>query len=230
MIDLEIPFSMIVAGPSGCGKSTFVEKLVLNFVKRNTFKHIHWYNSDARALSDNLKKINIIEIHTEIPYTFETIEDNSLIILDDMMLEAYNKAVCGLFVKKSHHHNISVILISQNVFHQSKLSRDISLNSKYLVLFKNPRDKSQMLPLARQIYPENPMELYRVYKEVTSIPHGYLLFDLTQSANDIIRFRTDIFNDQFSTCYSPVELLDKNIHKNETINGTETYAVCVKKF
>lgn len=199
-------------------------------LKETLLKHIHWYNSDARALSDNLKKINIIEIHTEIPYTFETIEDNSLIILDDMMLEAYNKAVCGLFVKKSHHHNISVILISQNVFHQSKLSRDISLNSKYLVLFKNPRDKSQMLPLARQIYPENPMELYRVYKEVTSIPHGYLLFDLTQSANDIIRFRTDIFNDQFSTCYSPVEFLDKNIHKNETINGTETYAVCVKKF
>lgn len=230
MIDIEIPFSMIVAGPSGCGKSTFVEKLVLNFVKRKTFKHIHWYNNDSRALSNNLKNLNMIEIHTEIPNTFETIEDNSLIILDDMMLEAYNKAVCGLFVRKSHHHNISVILISQNVFHQSKLSRDISLNSKYLVFFKNPRDKSQMLPLARQIYPENPMELYRVYKEVTSIPHGYLLFDLTQSANDIIRFRTDIFNDQFSTCYSPVELLEKNICKNETINGAETYAICIKKF
>lgn len=230
MINLEIPFSMIVAGPSGCGKSTFIEKLVYKFIQEKTFKHIHWYNNDIKAISKELQSSRLIEIHTETPSSFDHIEDDSLIILDDMMLEAYNKAVCGLFVRKSHHHNISVILISQNVFHQSKLARDISLNSKYLVFFKNPRDKSQMLPLARQIYPENPMELYRVYKEVTSIPHGYLLFDLTQSTNDILRFRTDIFNDKFATCFSPAQLLESYICENETIEGTKTYALCIKKF
>lgn len=230
MIDLEIPFSMIVAGPSGCGKSTFIEKLVCLFLKRNTFKHIHWYNNDARAIPKQIQSINLVEVHNEIPQSFGHIEDNSLIILDDMMLEAYNKAVCGLFVRKSHHHNISVILTSQNVFHQNKLSRDISLNSKYLVFFKNPRDKSQMLPLSRQIFPENPMELYRVYKEVSAMPHGYLLFDLTQSTPDILRFRTDIFNDQFSTCYSPSHLLDQYQSDHETFEGAKTYATCVKKF
>lgn len=230
MIDIELPFSMIVAGPSGCGKSTFVEKLVHNLIKKKLFRHVHWYNNDPRAISKEMKTLNIIEIHTELPNSFDDIESDSLIILDDLMLEAFNKPVCGLFVRKSHHHNISVILISQNVFHQTKLSRDISLNSKYLVFFKNPRDKSQMLPLARQIYPESPMELFRVYKEATSIPYGYLLFDLTQSVNDIIRFRTDIFNDIYTTCYSPVHLLQKIICENEEIDGSKTYALCVKKF
>ncbi len=226
MIDLEIPFSMIVAGPSGCGKSTFIEKLIRKFIELKTFKHIHWYNNDIRAIPKELQS-TLVEIHTEVPNTFDHIEDDSLIILDDLMLEAYNKAVCGLFVRKSHHHKISVILTSQNVFHQTKLSRDISLNSKYLVFFKNPRDKSQMLPLARQIYPENPMELYRVYKEVTSVPHGYLLFDLTQRINDILRFRTDIFNNKFSTCYSPSHLLESC--DNESFEGAKTYALCIEK-
>ena len=221
---------MIVAGPSGCGKSSFVERLVNKFIIEKTFKHIHWYNNDIRAIPKELQSSGLIEVHTEIPNTFDQIEDDSLIILDDLMLEAFNKAVCGLFVRKSHHHNISVILTSQNVFHQTKLSRDISLNSKYLVFFKNPRDKSQMLPLARQIYPENPMELYRVYKDVTQLPHGYLLFDLTQSTNDILRFRTDIFNNNYSTCFSPTHLLDSLDCNNEEIEGTKTYALCIKKF
>ena len=48
---------------------------------------------------------------------------------------------------------ISVIYIVQNLFHQGKGSRSISLNSHYLLLFKNPRDKLQILTLAKQMYP-----------------------------------------------------------------------------
>ena len=47
----------------------------------------------------------------------------------------------------------AVICIVQNLFHQGKGNRSISLNSHYLVLFKNPRDKLQILTLAKQMYP-----------------------------------------------------------------------------
>lgn len=87
-----------------------------------------------------------------------------------------------------------------------------------------------MLPLARQIYPENPMELYRVYKKETSRPHGYLFFDLTQSTHDILRIRTDILNDQFSTCYSPIHLLEQYKSNYEALGGAKTYTLCIKKF
>ena len=52
-----------------------------------------------------------------------------------------DKRIVNLFTRDSHHHNLSVIYIVQNLFHQGKGSRSISLNSYYLVLFKNPRDK-----------------------------------------------------------------------------------------
>ena len=59
--------------------------------------------------------------------------DPSLIVLDDLLNEIYTKHVCDLFTKVSHHRNISVLLLTQNIFHQGTNCRDISLNAKYLV-------------------------------------------------------------------------------------------------
>jgi len=95
-------------------------------------------------------------------------------------MEAFNKNVCELFTKGSHHRNLSVTVVTQNIFNKSSHTRDISLNTKYIVAFKNPRDKLKFQCLARQIYAENP------YKEVTEQPHGYLLNDLTQGINDLL--------------------------------------------
>jgi hypothetical protein len=67
--------------------------------------------------------------------------------------------VCDLFTKGSHHRNISVILITQNIFHQAKHCQDISLNAKYLVILKNVRDRSQFSHLA-QVYPKQSVDLY----------------------------------------------------------------------
>lgn len=145
------------------------------------------------------------------------------------MTSAYTKAVCELFTKGSHHKNISVILITQNVFHQGKYCRDISLNCKYLVLFKNPRDKSQVFPLARQVFPENPSSFVKVYKEATSKPYGYLFLDLTQTTNDVLRFQTDIFNIYYKTCYCPENLIKYECEKNESFEGSQAYTVCLKK-
>ena len=41
----------------------------------------------------------------------------------------------------------------QNLFPQGKSNRSISLNSDYLVLFKDPRDKLQILTPGKQMYP-----------------------------------------------------------------------------
>jgi hypothetical protein len=95
-----------------------------------------------------------------------------LIIIDDLLNEAYSRQVCDLFTNGSHHRNLSVILITQNLFHQGKHCRDISLNANYLVLFKNYGDKKQFLYLARQVYPEHPESLYNAYLDATQQPHG----------------------------------------------------------
>ena len=103
----------------------------------------------------------------------------TLVILDDLMY-ATDRRVSELFTKGSHHRNISVIYIVQNLFHQGKDHRTISLNSHYTVLFKNPRDKSQAIHLGRQMYPEHPMKQVEVYEHTTTTPYGYLFINLKQ--------------------------------------------------
>jgi hypothetical protein len=64
-----------------------------------------------------------------------------------------DKRISDRFTKGSHHRNLSIIYIVQNIFHQGKEMRNISLNAHYIVLFKTPRDKQQIYMLARQINP-----------------------------------------------------------------------------
>lgn len=225
MLSLVTPFTMMIAGPSGCGKTSFVLKLLpcIRGVKK-----VLWCNAEKNAIPvHDLNSDYDVEILKAVPSNFDNV-DNILIVLDDLMTDAYNKTVCELFTKGSHHRQISVILISQNIFHQGKFCRDISLNCKYLVAFNNPRDKSQIYPLARQIFPDNIKEFVRVYKEVASQPYGYLFMDLTQECNDLLRFRTNIFNTLYETCYVPSNLLT-NLERYEAVEGAQTYVTCLKK-
>jgi len=78
----------------------------------------------------------------------------NFIVFDHQMIGAgKDQRIVNLFTRGSHHRNLSVIDIAQTLFHQGKGSRSISLNSHYLVLFKNPCDKLQVLTLAKQMYP-----------------------------------------------------------------------------
>jgi len=97
------------------------------------------------------------------------------VIRDDLLNGVYSKQVCDLFTKGSHHRNICVILISQNLFHQGRYCRDIYLNAIYLVLLKNVRDKNQFMFFARLFNPEDSASLCKAYLDETQRPHGYLL-------------------------------------------------------
>ena len=62
------------------------------------------------------------------------------LIIDDLMRDATNsKDVCELFVEGSHHINISVACILQKSFSERNENRTMSINTQYIVLFKNPR-------------------------------------------------------------------------------------------
>jgi hypothetical protein len=99
-----------------------------------------------------------------------------IVILDDLMAQSgKDKRISDLFTKGSHHRNLSIIYIVQNIFHQGTEMRNISLNAHYIVLFKSPRDKQQISMLARQINPGKVQEFMRSYEDATSRPHGYLV-------------------------------------------------------
>ena len=119
-------------------------------------------------------------------------------------MNSVDSSVTELFTKGSHHRNISVIHIVQNLFHQGKEHRTMSLNCHYMMLFKNPRDASQINFLARQMYPHNAKYLQDVYKDATAKPpYGYLFIDLKQETQENLRLRTNILKSE-QQIYVPI--------------------------
>lgn len=194
------PFSAIVAGPSGCGKTNFVTNFLnqLSYMCNTTFGEIHWYYDKYRPVN-----ITLPVLFKEGLPDFEGSILPRLIIIDDLMRET-NGRIVDLFTKGCHHGNISVIFISQNLFHQGRGQRDISLNAHYIVCFKNPRDKAQIRHLSHQVCPERPLFLQEAFTDATSAPYGYLLLDLKQDTPEDFRFRTNILqSDSVHYVYVP---------------------------
>ena len=72
-----------------------------------------------------------------------------LIVLDDLMEKASNRADVAALFTHGRHENLSIMYLTQNFFHKSKYARDISLNIDYVVLFKNTRDPSMVTHLGQ---------------------------------------------------------------------------------
>jgi len=140
------PVTCILIGPSGSGKSLFcirfLQKLDALCTERDFDGGVMWCYSEKTAIPSSivLPKRNAI-FNEDVLADFDNARGRPwFFILDDLLNEVYSKQVCDLFTKGSHHRNISVFLITQNLFHQGHYCRDISLNAKYLVLLKNVRD------------------------------------------------------------------------------------------
>jgi len=129
-----------------------------------------------------------VRFHEGVPADFNSREKPCLIILDDLLNSAYSKEVCDLFTKGSHHRNISIILITQNLFRQGKCCRDISLNATYIVVLKNVRDREQFSHIARQVLPHDSEGLSDAYLHATKAPYGYVVLDASQDTDNRIRF------------------------------------------
>lgn len=199
---LKHPFTCLLAGPTQSGKSTFAKRMIRHASEliHPTPEEIIWYFSEWQ---DGYTEIKGVTFREGLP-TMEEFADKKrrLIVLDDLMEET-DKRVTALFTKGSHHNNVSIIHIVQNVFSKNKEHRTLSLNSHYMILFKNPRDASQIQHLANQMYPNQTKYVLEAYKDAVSVPHGYLFVDLTQDTPDHLRLKTSIFPGEIQTAYVP---------------------------
>ena len=161
-----------------------------------------------------------IELHEGLPQFSDFTSDNKpkLVILDDLQKESSDNIVADIFTKGSHHWGISVIFVTQNLFHQGQNQRTITLNTSYLVIFKNPRDRSQINHMARQVYPEDPKFLQEAYYDATARPHGYILLDLKQDTHESFRVRTNIFpDDEVNYVYVSKTIRRSSQHQDPTV-------------
>lgn len=205
MFTFKHPFTCIISGPTQCGKTHFTISLLENrsvLIDPEPTKIIWCYGEDQDKIW-NLPSEVILSKGLEGLQEVDRNETN-LVILDDLMNEVgMSQEVAELFTKGSHHRNLSVILIVQNLFNQAKTMRTISLNAHYMNLFKNPRDAGQIRSLASQLFPGKLGYLVDAYKQATSRPHGYLLLDLKQSTPDHLRLLSDILPGEEGYYYVP---------------------------
>jgi len=200
-MELQHPFSMLVAGGRKAGKTEFTKKLLKStheIINPSPERIIWCYSKHQPELYEELITINPnIEYMHGIPTDLDTAFNRSmknLIVLDDMMDEASKDEKVAQLFTRGRHDNLSVIFLTQNLFHKNQ--RSISLNSDYMVIFKNPRDRSQIQHLARQFMPANSKFLTWAYEDATQKPFSYLLLDLTPSIPDKHRVRTNILPEQ----------------------------------
>merc|ERR1712035_110494 len=112
--------------------------------------------------------------------------------MDDMMDGVVGDSkMMKVFTERSHHQNISVIFMTQNIFHPGKTARTISLNTQYMVLFENARDRQQIKTLAKQMYPEKWMSFMDRFRKETAKPYGRMIVDLRPGIAEKDRFLTD---------------------------------------
>ena len=192
------PFNAIVAGPSGSGKTYFVLKFIENanrVIDPPPRKILYCYG----AYQDIFNKLPQVEFHEGLP-GHTALTPRTLVIIDDLMSEA-DQRVTDIFTKHSHHRDVSVMFLTQNIFYKG--ARTMSLNAHYLVLFKNPRDASQITFLSRQIFPLESKFMIEAYKDATSNPYTYLVIDLKPATDDKMRLRSGVFPDDTHYVYTP---------------------------
>lgn len=203
------PFTAILGGPTGCGKSTFIFKLIKNravmidpVVKQVVYSIPE--NQDI-FFPDHIKEDNEVVIHRGIP-NFEDFKDGEhrLLIIDDQAVDCGDEVV-SMFTRGSHHFNISVIVLTQNIFLGNPKFRTLSLNAHYLIVYKSPRAKDQISCLGRQIFPNQVKFFMEAVSDAHREAHSYILLDMTQSCDEQLRLRSNVFPEDLgcTTVYVP---------------------------
>ncbi|KAK3697328.1 hypothetical protein QZH41_004721, partial [Actinostola sp. cb2023] len=164
---------------TGSGKTVWVQNLLQHAsrVIQPPPQRIVWSYSQWQPAYEKMQQtLPGIEFVKDIPHDLD--EDwyfdpqtNNLIVIDDQMAETSNdKRIMNLFTKGSHHRNLSVIFLCQNVYFQGKIMRTLSLNAAYLVL-------DQFL---------------HKYEAAVERPFGYLFVDLKPNTPEECRLRTNV--------------------------------------
>ena len=199
----------LVAAPSGAGKTVLVANLLRvkdeYIIQGNEIKNVVFCYSAWQPLYEELKEEGIVTQWVNKLPTNEEFKElvvnymddgGSIVVLDDFLTEL-NKDIAEIVCVTSRHYNTTTFLLLQNLFPSNPWARQISLNAKYIYVLKNPRENAQISYLARQINPRNYKWIVDAYYEATKMPYGCFLIDMTQETPEILRFRSNVLQQNF---------------------------------
>ena len=136
------------------------------------------------------REIEVLEFVRGVNFEFDGSLENSdtkhLLVRDDACEQICNRKDCVGFVTAGRHRGLIDFYIRHNLFHQSKLGRDIEQPKTQIVLFKFPRDVMQVSTLSAQLGLGS--ELVDWYCHATSFPYGPSMIDLLPHSDDRLRY------------------------------------------
>jgi len=208
------PFTAVIAGATGSGKTQFLTNALIHadkVIDKPIHRLVYCYGVYLDKTFQILKKyFPQIELINGIDSTLDfDSKINNILILDDLMQDTVKSSVVSdYFTRGSHHKNLSVILLTQNIFHQGSMSRTINFNCHYTIMFKNPRNAQQIDYIGAQMYVGNKRKaLKEAYADAISRPYGYIFIDYKQNCPDMMRLKTNILPTDPQPCivYVPKE-------------------------
>ena len=204
------PTTIMVVGPTGSGKTEVVMKMLTRDgdffdtpVSRVRYHYGAWQEKFERIAGSDERYTFIEGLPSEEDLPSDG--EHTVMVIDDLMEAASkSKTAADIFTKHSHHKNITVIIILQKLYGNSHIYRVITGNAHVLVLFKNPRNASEIRRLAPQMFPSDPEFLVSAYTEATKKPFSYLVVNAHQQTPDRLRVTGNLFTDETPELYMPI--------------------------
>ena len=205
MLSFQSLTTLILSGTTGSGKTTWLKKLIAykkQMFSKEPLKILYFYGV-WQPMFEDMEKWGV-QFVKGLPQDLENDSGvHMLVVLDDLQDEVTKSDhVENLFTRGSHHKNITVVYLTQNLFRQGKSARNIALNAHYVILFKNPRDIGQIGHFGRQLGCSN--FLKKAFQDATDEKYGYLIVDLSPHLEEQYRFRTKIWPDEDTIVYRPL--------------------------
>ena len=202
----ETPFTAIISGASGTGKTEWIKKL-LKYKEQlidEEPNHVLYCYGEINPEIMKLKHQGI-ELFNGIPTKADILQRPSgmLLILDDLINDVNPKFLEILYTRGSHHWNVSVITVTQNLFDKNiKVPR---INSHYIILMKNPQGLLQIKTLGSHLFPGKTKYFLESYENaVDSENYGYLVINMKPNLNDDFKLTSNIFPGEHFTIYLPL--------------------------
>ena len=187
---------MIFAGNTGSGKTTFILRVIKEKLIEPWPKKIFYMYGVFQDFMNHHPEITFIE---GLDYTKLDTSEPSMLVIDDLLTET-NKEVGNTFIRGSHHLQISLFYITQNLFPNNDTFRLMSSNAHYIILWHNQRNFRQVHTLARQIFVDQKdlARIFNAYKAAAKNPRDFILL----SFSPLLPSELTVIGDFFKPCLS----------------------------
>lgn len=221
LVKFNSPTCILMVGGSGSGKTYLTRQILENadgMFEDPPSNMFICYSAWQKAYDEMKNNTKTLTFHHMLPdgdrlQDWSSMDGHKIIVIDDLLIDGCdNTDLLKMFCIGSHHNNVTIIFLVQNIFHKGKVMRTLSLQCHYIILFKNRRDESQVEALGRQIFPRQMAYFRQSYSIATKSRYSYLLIDLcphtprvniTSELNELSPHRTCILPGEDTIVFIP---------------------------